>query len=343
MTPTPMPNARIFVCSLAAIATTATVAVAGGGDDASTATPIDAIPFSDSGDTTQLTDQFDAVCPFSGSTSPDAWYQYVAADQAILDITLCDSAYDTKVYVLDEGFNEVACNDDACGGTFRSELTTPALDAGTYYIVVDGWSGEFGAYNVAIAAGEPCGVECPNGAIAEGEPCDDTGGVDTNGGCNSSPFVIDSFACGQTICGIAWVNAGQRDTDWFEIPVDGEDRELTINVTAGFEGQLAVFPFTVECRSIITPPFLDFGACNPDSISVPVDAGEIPWIIMLPSFDALLTCSDEPGPVSNDYVLTLASDDAPLPPCPELGDANGDGMVDFADLLVVIANFGPCP
>ena len=64
----------------------------------------------------------DAVCPWA-SDSPDVFYTYVAApDVTGIRVFLCDSQYDTKTYVLDEAFNEIACDDDFCdskgGGIF---------------------------------------------------------------------------------------------------------------------------------------------------------------------------------------------------------------------------------
>jgi len=75
----------------------------------------------------------------------------------------------------------------------------------------------------------PCFVLCPPGGVDEGEPC----GTDTNGGCNSTPAVFGTIACGETICGTAWATGGTRDTDWFEI-VTTEPAYFTWTVEAEF-------------------------------------------------------------------------------------------------------------
>ncbi|MHC4609760.1 MAG: hypothetical protein ACYS7M_05380, partial [Planctomycetota bacterium] len=136
-----------------------------GGDTCGTATAIGALPFSDSGDTCAFTDDYDEVCPYTGSTSPDVVYSYSPAANETVSISLCTgSAYDTKLYVYEGSCPSavVACNDDACPG-FVSELSSSfnadvSLTAGnTYYIVVDGYAGDCGLYTIdmAVTGGPP--------------------------------------------------------------------------------------------------------------------------------------------------------------------------------------------
>ena len=74
------------------------------------------LPFFDTGATCDNVDDYDEVCPYTGSTSPDVVYLYVNPDQfelcAHADIDLFGSSYDTKVYVYDGSLNVLACNDD---------------------------------------------------------------------------------------------------------------------------------------------------------------------------------------------------------------------------------------
>ena len=113
------------------------------------------LPFSTTGTTVGFEDDYDEVCPFSGSTSPDVVYMMTSSG-GTYDITLCDdSQYDTKVYIYDFDQNNVACNDDDCttaaGQTFVSQLLGVELEAGLYYIVIDGWSGDEGEYTLDIS------------------------------------------------------------------------------------------------------------------------------------------------------------------------------------------------
>ena len=136
-----------------------------GGDTIATAVLIPTIPFSGSGTTVGYTNNYDAVCPYTGSLSPDVVYSIVPCLTGALDITLCaGSNYDTKLYVMDSAQNVIACNDDLCPG-YVSELTAAngtavSVTAGAlYYIVVDGYSGASGNYTIDIT-----GMDCTTAA-----------------------------------------------------------------------------------------------------------------------------------------------------------------------------------
>ncbi len=148
-----------------------------GGDTCATATVIPSLPFGDSGTTVGYANNYDGYdgggCPYSGSTSPDVVYQYTPGANQTVDITLCNgSAYDTKVYVFGGTCgNMIECDDDACGSpSYQSEILGLSLTGGTtYYIVVDGYGGASGSYQLDITAAEPpancptlqCGDQCP--------------------------------------------------------------------------------------------------------------------------------------------------------------------------------------
>ena len=340
-----------FACAAGACVALTGTAFAGGGNDPFDAEAISALPFAAAGDTSDNTDEFDVVCPFSGSTSPDAWYTYTTTAEQVLAISVCESAYDTKLYVLDSNFADIACVDDSCsdsnGNPFRSNLETSTLPAGTQvYIVVDGYLGDFGSYNLTVEGQEPpepCVVECPDGGIAEGEDnggeCDET--IDTNGGCNSSPFVISSVACGDTICGIAWADGGTRDTDWYSLPAQGALTQITMSMTGEFDGAYFYLGENPDCGSVAVITAVNPLACESSEI-VEVATGETWWFAGAAGFEGF-PCGVG-APVGNDYVISFScTTDIPPAPCPTLGDSNSDGFVDFNDLLTVLANFGPCP
>tara|TARA_B110000438_G_scaffold4089_1_gene4110 strand:- start:1686 stop:5363 length:3678 start_codon:yes stop_codon:yes gene_type:complete len=126
------------------------------------------LPFSASGTTVGFEDDYDEVCPYTGSTSPDVVYMMTSSG-GTYDITLCDdSQYDTKVYVLDVNGDVIesdptggqttygiACNDDECttdaGQAWVSQLVGLPLDAGLFYVVIDGYSGDSGDYTLDIS------------------------------------------------------------------------------------------------------------------------------------------------------------------------------------------------
>jgi hypothetical protein len=115
-----------------------------GGDDIGSATEIASLPYSTTGTTEGYTDDYDESCP-DPSTSPDVVYSYAPAGAETVDIYVW--GYDTKLFVYenDEG-TLVDCNDDFFYYG-QSALQDLALTGGnTYYIVVDGWGGDFGDY-----------------------------------------------------------------------------------------------------------------------------------------------------------------------------------------------------
>lgn len=340
------------VCGLAATALTGAV-VADGGPDPFSPTAIGALPFSDTGDTTGGIDNLDAVCPYTGSTSPDEWYELTLGSDSDVTISLCNSGYDTKTYVLESGsLIEVGCNDDACtspgGGLFRSELFLN-LPAGTYLIAVDGYLGEAGPYEINVEVPVPIEVDCPMGSVDEGEMCDDTGVPDiTNGGCNSTPAVFSTVACGDTVCGMAWALGGTRDTDWYRIETTDAETSIVQTATAEFSLAMGFIPTvplgSEDCSTIsVIDPFANPAAGDTGSITTPCLPAGGHWFFMGHDAFDLLPCGVG-APFGNDYVSEWAcTTPCPAEPCPELGDLDNNGEVGFSDLLILLTNYGPCP
>ena len=139
-----------------------TISHAAGGETIETATVIPALPFADGGNTCGNQNDYDVACPYSDSVSPDVVYAYTPDVDMIVDIDLCESTYDTKLYVFAGGPDDVvACNDDCwcCEhGEWISRIWPLSLPSGTtYFIVVDGWGSSCGDY-VLHVSGEPAPV-----------------------------------------------------------------------------------------------------------------------------------------------------------------------------------------
>lgn len=208
-----------------------------GGETIATAFPILALPFTDTGNTCDNIHDYDEVCNYTGSLSPDVVYSYAAASDLVMLIDLCGSLYDTKTYVYDAGMNVVGCNDDYYGfgdpcGSYVSFLTVELQAGNTYYIVIDGYGSDCGDYVLAIDGFVPEPVVCPPDAQPEGEPAVYDGYVDvTNGGCNSTPNVFgtidwinaepmspydgQAWMCGTSGWYVNSTGGNSRDTDWF--------------------------------------------------------------------------------------------------------------------------------
>jgi hypothetical protein len=171
-----------------------------GGEDIDSAVGIWSLPFSDQGTTDGYLNDYDEECP-NPSTSPDVVY-FLGNGRAYdaLSIDLCDSNYDTKVYVYQIVCNDtlvIACNDDyPCpGGDGRSVQSRldniPLEPCRVYYIVIDGGNDESGDYNVEMR--ETKGACClPSGA------CMVTTEADCDGVWMGADTVCDPNPCPST-------------------------------------------------------------------------------------------------------------------------------------------------
>ncbi len=278
-----------------------------GGDTIGAAVAI-AIPGTWTGTTVGYTNNYDEVCPYTGGTAPDVVYAVTPAGDTVVDIDLCYSSYDTKLYVYDENLNLIGCNDDfyfaAPCFTYSSKLEGLPLQAGiTYYIVVDGYGAASGAYQMDISEFEPCIVTCPAGAQLEGEPALSDGYLDAfNGGCNSpefgSPFqpITSDVFCGISGWYIGSTGGETRDTDWFHIvmPAGG-----VLEVTGDAEYPTYMFELgPQDCGSVGVIQNVIMGACAPNTITIVGAPGSTVWFWVGPTTFT--------GPVNEyTYVLNL--------------------------------------
>ncbi len=125
-----------------------------GGDTIGTAVVIGGLPFTDSGNTSAFVNDYDVACPYSGSTSPDVVYSFTPAGDVNVDLDLCASGYDTKLYILTSdgggGYLVVDCNDDSCPGWMSELLGVPLTGGVEYFVVVDGYGGDSGDYVLSM-------------------------------------------------------------------------------------------------------------------------------------------------------------------------------------------------
>jgi len=345
------------VASLACSVALTTTALGEGGETPTNgfppptgAVPIPALPYWDTGSTCDNFDDFDVTCPFSGSTSPDVFYSLVLEAEAVVTITLCESGYDTKLYVLDSALFAIACNDDICsdsaGNGFRSSIAGLALSAGAkYYIGIDGWSGSCGFYEFHIedfVEPEPCEVICDPTKTPEGEPCGfGGGGIDvTNGGCNSSPPVFSPISCGEEYCGTGYFDGSFRDTDWYEMFCPDET-EIVWKGVSEFPVVFGLVDtgFIPDCAlATALSPFAVCAPCDPCVVApVTCPAGGTAWWFVGHDFTVITDCFLETAV----YNATANCAAPPCTPCP--GDIDGSCVVGFSDLNTVLANWGDCP
>jgi hypothetical protein len=217
-----------------------------GGDTVTDAVMIATLPFYDSGSTCGFNDDYDAACT-DPSTAPDVVYAYQAVSDVVVDVDLCGSAYDTKVFVLNEAHESIACSDDTfweaghpCG-QWNARLEFLALEAGVvYYIVVDGWGSGCGPYELAVVEHEPCEIACPPGAVLEDEPPMQGEYDQFNAGCfsdwsNPLPYIVPVPDQGENtaICGFNGYydipDGMGYDHDWWQVVIgDAGTVEVTL-------------------------------------------------------------------------------------------------------------------
>ena len=288
-----------------------------GGETIADAWMIYALPFNDTGNTTDNFDDYDEQCPFTGSTSPDVVYAYEPTADMCVGISLCNSYYDTKVYVYEDVVGNVpfgGCNDDNfdCVNppvSYTSWIPSVQMLAGhVYYIVVDGYGGSSGDYVIEVYEStlpceppEPCEVACFG--TAEGEPtCYDEYDDNYNGGCNSSPYVFQIQPVGPAvICGesgvFAFGGSTYRDTDWYQIyPCGGEPISITVEACFG-----VLFGFVVGIDNCPTAGFLSYlttPAYTPATLTEYLPYGPFAIFVAPDAWDPSYVCGSE-------YSLTI--------------------------------------
>lgn len=84
----------------------------------------------------------DYSCTAWSETGPEKVHTFTLSQAATITATLSNLTVDLDVFLLG------SCNDDNCLTYGDVSLTYPSLPAGTYYIVVDGYSGASGSYTL---------------------------------------------------------------------------------------------------------------------------------------------------------------------------------------------------
>lgn len=281
-----------------------------GGDNIATALLVAGLPYDDTGTTVGYVNDYDEVCPYTGSLSPDVVYKYSPTSSMLIDIYTCNSGYDTKLYVYDNVYTPgapLACNDDSSlctGPAYRSYIQQMQVYAGhTYYIVVDGYGSSSGAYEFHIRQyipPPPCYPDqCPVWAIQEGEPICYDGYIDNyNGGCNSTPYVFQYVSFPQTICGTSGVYDAltKRDTDWFYFTLTA-GKNVNLNLCAEFPVLCGFINLSTGCPVSSFYAYTSGAAFTNVTLTANLAPG--PWVLWVgPSSWAALNCGAK-------YVATM--------------------------------------
>jgi len=317
-----------------------------GGDDIGSATVIAELPFLAAGTTVGYNDDYDFDCPESATGSPDVVYSYTPPGELPIWISLCESDFDTKVYVfMNEPSNVLACSDDDCGTDGnRSVIFDLMLEpANTYYIIVDGHGGSQGNYNIEIGILPPdCNLQPPPNAVIEDEPWCYDGYVDTiNAGCQQVD-VWDTIQVNSIFCGTSGTflldGLEYRDTDWLEF-------DLTDSTAIELEGIAEFDLLMVIIRQGSVSPCIDYellqwgvaSFCSPLTIYAELGAGRY-WAWAATSEFVGVECGRK-------YILELRPSGGPS--CDYIpGDINNNGDANGVDVTYAVnylKGVGPQP
>ena len=250
-----------------------------------------------SGDTTAAPDNHEPDCSSAGS--PDLVYTYSqAADGAVVASTVSgNTTYDTVLYVRENCFDptsNVVCNDDV-NEAYQAEVGWMAEGGTTYYIIVDGYGGDAGAFELTLSA-----PVCGDGTVDTGEECDDGNtidGDDCDGDCTLPPICdvtadqdLGVLSTSQTLTvdldaeaddvpdvgGCA--EAGPGGGDYlvrFEVSSAGT-LGIDLDHNAPGDAQYALFQTAPDCDAVDVP---SYGVC----------------VDIYPATDAVLTAPVSPG------------------------------------------------
>ena len=145
-----------------ALAALAVSAIAHAGD-----TPADATPFvfgetltgSTVGNSEALVVTTSGCGQYFTGSGPDAFHSFSLAEDTVISLSLCGSAFDTdlSVHAADTlALMAGACDDDSCGSNYESVFSNVSLPAGDYIIRIGGWNGDSGTYTMEGTLGDPC-------------------------------------------------------------------------------------------------------------------------------------------------------------------------------------------
>lgn len=255
-----------------------------GGDTVADATPIPSLPFTDTGATCGAADNYAADC-VTAEGAPDVVYSFVPPAALTITIDLCGSGFDTGLYLYDASLNVVACNDDACYA--RSRLrNVPVRRGETYYIVVDGYGDDCGAYTLTVEEYVPCSLMCPPGAALEGEPPLAIGYDDHyNDGCCGGDAESFQFLWGypngtRNFCArtgwFTFQGMDFRDTDWF-VATFGPTGEIEVTGDAEYETYLFELG-PQDCAQVGVVQLVTLGPCAEGTMVVTGTPGSTVWL-----------------------------------------------------------------
>ena len=256
-------------------------------------------------------------------TDPEIWYSFTLTDSCSdIAIEWCGTTLSgSTVGVL---YDTCDCASPRFANSYEYDSCLDGmisfhwdnLFAGTYYYPFN--TDGVGDYCLRVDRQDcppPCVLECPSGAFLEGEPdCADEYDDMYNGGCNSTPYVYQPIACGDTVCGksgtFLFATENYRDTDWYEISF-AADTFVTWCGVAEFDFDLWIVQAGTapdSCDDEVDLVSNSGNKCDTICISALVNPGTY-WLVIAPQVYSGIPCGD-----LSEYVAWLACESPPPPP-----------------------------
>ena len=278
------------------------------------------------------------LCGSGNNDTPihkDVWFRFIAPSDGQLTATNCFAGdFDSKIAAYDIGTNLatfdpqllpdyfIGCNEDCADPVFTSELSVSGIVGGHYYLVrVGGYEGASGTGTLSLSVAPP-----PN-------PCDPANLI--QGVAGSQIVTLDTNYANFTpgaLCSVFTGDVWNAKMIKFTSPGTGS---MTVQNCADTTGN-------VDARLVAMTTCGDAGtviACDDDGCT-----GAAPYASKL-VFNAVAgqTYYFAVGGYDNTMVgpfnIEIIAPAAPA--CP--ADLNQDGVVNGADLGLMLGSWGPCP
>lgn len=270
------------------------------GNDFCPATLITEVPFSDTGSTDGRANDFSPISPCNNTNAPDVVYEFTPTISQVYNISLMGSSYDTYLYVHTlgscPGIFSVGCNDDN-GANLASYLSLSLTAGQVYYIIVDGFSNNSGAYSLNVTV--DCEISCQPGDVLEctGEviaPGHET--TDCNGGCHNINYggvaSFQDILPVQTVCGNTFTHPTADgsfmlpDLDAYRLTIT-EACSLAVTVNSEVGCQVAVLTTTCPWSSLYNSPTWSYPCSTVTFLTPCLQPGTYAVLILPPTWSGI--------------------------------------------------------
>jgi len=241
------------------------------------------------GDTTSMPTLIPSYsCQAWDESGPETIYEITTTEPLLLHAILSSPDIDLDIFLLSD------CDTDACVAAHTVEFMAE-IPAGTWYLVVDGFMGDAGAYELTLS-GLHTGL--PQAACDSATPLVATGEIITTGNIFDQPNYVTMGTCGSFI---EW--GGEQ---WYQVTIPARTEVTFLLSELFFDGAIWIFD---DCSD--EPACLGYadgeGTEQPESITYSNLSDESESSLL--GIDSFREVSSDNGDTSFDgaFQLTLTS------------------------------------